>query len=601
MVDRIDRAFWPHLTLAVAAVVAAAVTMIVLTSTSGIIFDDWGNLVFMQEHGLTLDALVTPVFDHLAPGHRVLDYVQLQLGPLDTSTMFVLLSLANAAIVGVTVLAMWELYGRRWWVPLVALVPATGAIATDVVSWIASANHQVPAMLLSMTAVWQFLVWRRTRRTVSLILSVACLLVGLLFISRTLLAVGVILLLHYFVLEEGGWRAAGDRLRETWPLAALYLGLGVVYMAIVSETVLVRPLASLPDTLAGLRVGWLVRVVPGLFGLHPPYEPFVNLSAGWLLVVIVLQLLFLGLVGVQIARLPRTGRAVTAFVVIVITAGLMSVITRASMVGPIAGAANRYWYEALFYGALLLPFGFGRAGTSRYPWLDSAWWVAVAAPAILAVLVVNVWQASRLATELPQVAAARWTDALAQDVSELGTAEVIDDEMPERVGPLTWKISDIAPLVDGLAVTGAAHGFIVSPTGDLVEPEVDSIYEASGADFSRNPLVAVRGDVRRRQGSFCTDGTMEFELLMAPHEDKRYLSLALEGTGTITQELGVPPELDRPPPVAEYTIEPTRRRILAPMDLWDVPVMVWTVAAESGQLCVTKVEIVTMENDRRAS
>lgn len=591
---------------AVETVVAMALAFGVglwLTAPLGIAFDDWGNLLWMQEQGLTLDALLTPVFDHLSPGHRLLDWLHLQLGPTDPAPMFALMSAGNALSVGALVLVLVEVHGRRWWLPLVALVPATGAIAIDVVGWLAAAYHQVPAMLASLLAVWQFLRWRDTGRSRHLVASILLLGGGLLFISRTLLAIGVILLLDVLVLPEGGWREGLDRLRTRWPVPLLYLGIAAVYVLLVSETILLRPVAGPGDVLAGIRVGWLTRVVPGLFGLHPPYDPFSQLSADWLLVVAALQVALLVLIGIQVAMTRSTARSAGAFVLVVVVAGIMSVTTRASFVGPVAGASSRYWYETLFYGVLLVTWGIqprrAARATGAREWPH--WSTVPATLALLAVLTTNVVQARVHARDLPQVTAGAWTATLVEEIRARGSVEVVDDVLPEGIGPLTWRLSDIQALFPALAVTGHEQALVVTQAGALAEPDFVTIYRDTGAAFADNALVDVDGGATTSGTGLCTTGAMAFDLLVSPDpDDKRYLRLAIEGGATLVHEVATDPGQFEPPPLGRYDVPPDGGVVTIPLDVWDTGLQTFTVSTDE-RACITHATLATMTNDSTAS
>jgi hypothetical protein len=327
-----------------AILLVATWALYVVTSRGAIMNDDIEHLRFAQESGLTWEYLFTPVFDHFAPGHRLLVLLQLEIGALRFDVMFAVIvgMVALSALVATDVLT--KLYGARRWIPIIAAIIVVNPFTVDVSGWFASAFHQVPALFLGMIAVDGFVTYRLSKRPGWLALSVIAFVVGMLFVSKILLYFGALVLLDHLLLRDEPLASLPRGASRDWPMWAAYVIPVLVYLTLAAQTIDERPVGNASDIVAGARIIWLTRFVPTLFGLSVNANPDGTLSGDALAVTIAAQVLFAVLVGYLIHRRRSAIKAVVIVLAVFVVNAVMTLTTRVSLYGPAVGLElYRYW------------------------------------------------------------------------------------------------------------------------------------------------------------------------------------------------------------------------------------------------------------------
>jgi hypothetical protein len=178
-----------HRGLIACAAVAVGALQFALIDRGGFWLDDFINLAEARRLGLSGSLLVEPVFQHFAPGHRLLDW--LVAVPFDesyTAAALILALFIGAAVVAFALL-LDECFGRRD--AHVALAAAAGAswTITDTSGWFAAAAHSLPSIFLTQLALLFYVRWYRTRGRLQYALALSTFVLALMFWELSLLFV----------------------------------------------------------------------------------------------------------------------------------------------------------------------------------------------------------------------------------------------------------------------------------------------------------------------------------------------------------------------------------------------------------------------------
>lgn len=587
---------WVFWAVSTVVTIGATVALYALVSQGAIMNDDIAHLRFAQESGFTLDYLFTPVFDHFSPGHRLLVYLHLLVGPMRFDLMFALISVMVGASGLVATHLLTRLYGAHWWVPLVTVLIVLNPFTVDVTAWFASAYHQVPALFLGLLAVDAFVNHRLTERPEWLMVSVAAISLGMLFVSKILLFVGVIVMTDHLLLRGETLRQFPRSLVRSWPLWMVYAVPTLIYLALAAQTIEERPIGSPADIVAGSRLVWLARFVPTLFGLHVEAAPDGSLAGAALAVAMLAQLLLVLLVVLLLQRRPSSGRVVFVLLVVFAVNAVMTLTTRVSVFGPAVGLPlYRYWLEPFVVACVLVPWGFARADRALSPW---RWRLtAGVAVALLALsLGGNVHRSWTRHAESQNVAAGRWFEEAQRSVAAMERREipVVDDRMPEALLP-AWiahgaPVSQLEPLANRLAFTGDPEGFIFSESGSLVPVDMQPWFRARGTDLPSNTLITIQGETEADGPALCFEQPVRLEILLGPPDEPQFVKVTTDGAARVQHRALVGGQLTDPPPDAEAAI-PASGDVILPLSLSPADAHAVTLEPTAGRACLERLQI----------
>lgn len=180
------RAMWWQ-PLRLAALTVATAVFVAYVATSGFFLDDFRNLADARRGGLSWDFLTAPLFEHFAPGHKILDW--LVIVPFGPSHVVATLLLTAALLV-----ALWsasELFFR------VSRRPVLSAALTALLGtswpilgtgqWFAGAAHSLPSLAATCVALLFFDRWRYCGSRRDYAVAVAAAAVALLFWIQAIL------------------------------------------------------------------------------------------------------------------------------------------------------------------------------------------------------------------------------------------------------------------------------------------------------------------------------------------------------------------------------------------------------------------------------
>lgn len=589
-------AWYGLVALALAAVFALST---ILTVNGGLRWDDFGNLRFSRETG-TLNYLLTPVFDHFAPGHRALSLLQYALGPANTVAMHLVMSgIQTLALAGFLATAR-RLYGRRAWIPALIVLVSASTVFVDIQLWFAASLHQIPALAAGLWALFFFLRYRQDGKGRSLFVSVFLVVLGLTFISKVLLVVGVIYLLDQLLLRPTTRvRDVVGRTLDEWPLWLGYVLPVAVYLTLASEVI--SPTQGTSRTgsiLTGLREGWLERFSPLLFGWDASVtdsDPATHLA-----LVILVQALAAGAVYLGARRRRDSLRAVAIVLAVVVVNGFMTLVLRIDAFGAQVSLFHRYWLEPLVLAALLLPWGFVQPpDADAPPWLRRPPRLLRGAVTgslfLLAAGALSTWSVWHLVDDHSAYRARAWLEDVRAAVDSAdGRPSIVDDVTPLAWTPI-WTLRDFSYLVPDARFLDDPDGRMIA--GDrLVDPAYEPFFELDGADMPSNTLIRIDGDVRVEGSALCATSEAEIELLVQPSEVRRFGLGTFHGDGTVLfvplNQLG-----EELPWRRLYEEAGDTSTVFFPMDLW-----AWTsfqvrlLPTDGGAVCLDALSVGIVEN-----
>ena len=598
-----NRWFWPT---AVLAMLGVWLAMFALVHRGGLVADDLLNLRLYRQYGFGVDFLLLPVFDHFAPGHRAITALQSVLGPTNVGTMHAVL--VSIAAVGFLLLVgvLRELYGTRPWVLPVAALATLTYYAVDVQLWFAAAFHQVPEITFMLGSILAYLRYRRAHHRGWLLLSASLLGLGMLFVVKVLLVVPFLLLLEHVVLSDHPLRRVPGDVVAHWRRWTVFAVPVVIYLLVATLVLQEGPTAELGDLLGGLRLGWLARLGPALFGQQLDIPPFGSPTAAQTL----RMLLYQGLIGLlflaSISRRRSSARALAAAVVVVLLALGLALTTRITLVGVGASLTYRYYLEAVVLASILLPWGFTGEPDPDAPRMwraqRGAWVRRAVAAVALAVVAVNTAVSDLQVRETAMATASgAWLRTAQEAAAQEGVVELVNDRIPVQLVPSfligAFTLEDIVVYIDGMEVTGDPDGHILAEDGSLAPVDFTPFYEGTGSDFADNGLVTVDGETEERRQAVCMDDPVSFRIRLGPAEDKRYVLVEVDGDATVEYRPVTEPYPRPATPFYAYPTTTASPRVMLPIDVVGAQYADITVVPASGTVCLASAALGHLADD----
>jgi hypothetical protein len=501
------------MTRGLAAISAASVALMLLHAGGSFYgVDDFLNLGLARQMGLNWDFLKLGIYQHFAPGHRFLDWTIMRwthLGWWLALTYSAIGLVAGVAAFGILVRDVTA--SKRLALGAAAFFGISVAWIR-VVQWWANAAHVVPSLVGVLVTLIGVVRYRRDRSRAALALCAAGYAGGLLFYSKTLLALVYALLLLYVALPS-----APARLREL-PAAArrdlpvlAILGLLTAGYVVILKTGHYDEgsvLAPLSTWTTYARIVWLRNLAPLTLNSAIPER-----TSGLDEALVVLA--EVALLGAVVATVWRNRQAWRPWVFLLVSLAASAVLIgygRLNQFGASIGYDLRYTAEATF----LLPLAFVLAWAlpaqralpvPRIP--ARAGWAAGAVAAIVLVVLglrsggelADAWQGPAVRDyikRLDATAAARTAD---------GPATVLEDAVPpivagEFVVPFN-RLSNIVPLATDRIGVDQPTGTPMVVEGDgTVRPWKPGATKsvAAGTAMRRHRLVAMPGAKPVAQG-----------------------------------------------------------------------------------------------------
>ncbi|GAA4759085.1 hypothetical protein GCM10023350_51360 [Nocardioides endophyticus] len=176
-------------------------------------FDDFYFIQRALDGPLTWTYLVKPYNGHLMPAGALVTWLNAHADPMSFTYPAVEI-IVCFALTGLAMLRLvLRLFGARWAV----LVPLTiflfSPMLIPATIWWAAAVNQIPMMLAIIMALSSFVAYLRRPRWTSLAATFAWMVVGLLFVERTLVGFAVLWLVALLYFTAGTFP---DRLRQLW-------------------------------------------------------------------------------------------------------------------------------------------------------------------------------------------------------------------------------------------------------------------------------------------------------------------------------------------------------------------------------------------------
>jgi len=601
-----------------ATCVVVALGLWLLVRDAGLQFDDFGNLRLAGELG-TLDFVFNPVFDHFAPGHRILTLLQLALGPTDVADMHAVLVVVHVVALGGLLSILSRFYGPRPWLLLLVLVAMFATVSLAVDQWFAAALHQVPALAASTWGIRTWIHHVDTGRRRWAVASVLMLTVGLAFVGKALLAFGLVFLLDQLVLRPTHPSRLLSRVGREWQRWSLFVAPVVVYLLVSTEAVTpLHPLAS-PGVLAtAVRETWLTRFTPSLFGVDL-VELGLDASANTA-VQVLLQGALLVVVAYTLWRRPDAARPLAILVAVVVVNAVLVASSRVTTFGVASANSHRYWLEPLWYATFLLPWAWSRpdavpavpSSSTDGPPADGPpadgptadgppqRWPRghgiVGAVVLMAVLVSTGVFAVRHQDQTVAFEARAWLESIrATTATAEPGLEVVNDSMPPAWSP-PWSLEDMGYLLPNVTFTGSGSARLVTD-GILAEPDFEPFYDTTGALFATNTLTTFGGTMQVDGTRLCTISHLDADVLLAPPDQRRFVRLRLSGgrARISSRTIGAA----GPPGVTEhvYDTRTAGSEVLFPIDVLPITATGITVTALGGEpACIDEIALGTLAN-----
>jgi hypothetical protein len=256
--------------------------------------DDFGNFAAARTRGLSLDFLTTNYNPwntpgvHLAPGHRLLDWLITVVADNRYGAAIVVMVVCIGVTAALMLGALNDLLGRRvWHYPIVFIFGVSYPLLISA-SWFAAGAHALPGLCSIAGCMWAYGRWRLTGSRWWAVAGWVVLVLGLLFSPQAVLALLYVGLLALLVTR--------DLRSDLLPLG----GLAVISAAYVLNEAIrsdaptdKRTLGSLGDLLDAMARGAL----PNVHGIDQlPDSP---LTLGLLGLVVALALTALGRRGIE--------------------------------------------------------------------------------------------------------------------------------------------------------------------------------------------------------------------------------------------------------------------------------------------------------------
>jgi hypothetical protein len=457
--------------------------------------DDFVNFADAQRLGLSLSYLAKPTSAHFAPGHRFGDwFLQRYVGPNEGVALILVLVGFAAVLVAFHRLAA-ELLRPGTAPILLTFLFGMSTVQVGVVQWWASALDRLPATFFTFVSLAAYVRYFRTRRRMSLVVSVTTLVAALLFYVKPVFLLLYVVLLRVLVLDPGEpVRRALRRAATEWRVWLAFAVPTAVYAVVYvhgysSGGQLYRPSAVKLATYLGNL--WFFVVAPGAFGLLLARDSALNV-----LFATAAQAGVIAAIVWTIRRRAGTWRS-WAFLAIALVPNVVAVgLTRIGYLAPRV-VAHTLFYNLEPTWLLLLAAAMAVCGTrfsARRPaalarrmprpaWTAQALTVAVALFVVLS-LAGDRFMADHWAGRDAGVFLTRTHAALARLSDAQPRPAVVDSILPSYVIPQLARIaiaySTVLPLVDRrISFDTAGHDIVaLSPRGTATR--VRFVAEAGG-------------------------------------------------------------------------------------------------------------------------
>jgi len=176
-------------------------------------FDDFYFIQRAMSSDLTVAYLFRPYNSHLMPAGMLLNWLNARHDPLDFTLPAVEIIVGFALFGLVTFRLLLRLFGARWGVLVPLVMVLFSPILLPSTTWWAAAVNQLPMMVATVLALDAFVRYLRDPAPRHLVANVLWLVVGLLFVERTLLTLGLFWLIALLYFSVG---TVPERLGETW-------------------------------------------------------------------------------------------------------------------------------------------------------------------------------------------------------------------------------------------------------------------------------------------------------------------------------------------------------------------------------------------------
>lgn len=324
---------------------------------SGFVFDDFRNFRDAQLAGLSLDYLLRPVGDfYFSPGHRLGNWVIQTYFPMrfDVARIFTVVTFAISLFVLYLILV--ELSRLRAGALFLTVLYGLSTIQVAVSQWWTSALQIYPATLFSFVCTLCFILYYRTRRRPLLVLSVAALIVALLFHSKAAYVPLYLVLIRVLLLQaDVPLRTTVTAAVREWRVWLAYFVPVVVFMA-AFLSMFVGGKRSLDSLWQYLTILWVRVFVPGLFGALIP-----NGSSSPLIVagIVMAHVAFVGAVAWALLYVRGAWRGFIVFVIVFLANAIPIGLTRIHppfATPETAAYSLRYNVEATYMFVLVVAF-----------------------------------------------------------------------------------------------------------------------------------------------------------------------------------------------------------------------------------------------------
>jgi hypothetical protein len=445
--------------------------------------DDYNLLHDAVGHPLSIGYLFAPYNSHLMPGGRLLAWLVASSGPVDWA-LAATVTLALQALAGLSALWMLTtLFGARWaTLPLLA-VYLTSAITLPGTIWWAVALNQLPLQITFFAAVAAWVSYLRGRRPGWLAVTLAVLVVGLLFWVKALLVPPVLAFLALAYFARGSLRQrVSTVLRRDWLAATLaasvvagYLALYLTHVAQPLTETRAPVVAEIADSMLGTAfasgvVGgpwrWSELARPTAFADPPAWA----LHLAWVAVTLTILYGFL-----------RRHRTLRAWVLLAgYLLGLMGLLvgSRALSFGGVIGLEYRYLTDAVCVLTLSLGLAFLRlpgAAESSARRIEPMLTLAVPRPALAALVLAVCGSAVFSSVRYAEYwhddnASDAYMHNLAADLEAQGAVDLVDQPVAENVMSNLAAPHNTVSWLTGLLSQRAAFP-TVSPRLAVVAPD----------------------------------------------------------------------------------------------------------------------------------
>ncbi len=255
-----------HRSLIALAALAVGTLQFALINRGGFWLDDFVNFADARRLGLSLELLVEPVYQHFAPGHRILDWlVAVPFGGSYTIAVL-MLALFIGGSVAVFSLLLDECFGRRNVHVVLAAAAGASWTLTETGGWFAAAAHSLPSIFFTQLGLLFYVRWYRGRRRADYVRAFVTFVVALMFWELSLLFLLEAVLLAALLLGphdtpaaviRSGWRAL--------PRLAPFVAISIAYVIYVSAQPWHQPF----EAPTGAQLSQFTRVLV-LRGWLPP-------------------------------------------------------------------------------------------------------------------------------------------------------------------------------------------------------------------------------------------------------------------------------------------------------------------------------------------